>query len=972
MKAPTSYRRLLPALLLLLLLIALAAAGLYRVGPGEVALVPAGEDPPAVRGPGWHWKVPFQGEVRRLPREPIALESEVEVRTPEGAAIVLGVTGRFGIEEGGEAEWVESAGWQPFVDGLWPAVAEAAAPAVHAADPADLFRPEAGERLTAAIAANLGTAGVRAEGLAVEVSPDRNPVAAAVLRNRLAGMTRATGLKVLVVGWDGADWLMIRPLLEAGRLPNLARLIERGVAGELRSEPPLLSPLIWTTIATGKPVVEHGVADFLVRDPATGGLVPISSASRKVHALWTVLPHFGLTTDVIAWWATWPAERVSGTMVTDRVAYQLFEFQDDPSGEGKVYPPSDWEWVKKKLVAAEQIDWDEVARYVDVDRDELARRWEALPSEQRQEDPINHLRKILATTRSYHAITLELLREQADLTLAYYEATDTVGHLFAKYLPPKLPGVTDEEVRRYGGALGEIYEHADELLGELLAAVDDDTVVLLVSDHGFFTGEARPASDSADFTAGAPQWHRLHGVLIAAGPGIRPGEVVGATIFDVAPTVLTLLGLPVPADMPGRVLEELLPPPAEPIRLAELETLETLPRSRPQAAAGSSELDEERLRELVALGYISPKVLEERRARGGAEDGTAGGRSGTGGAEPAATAETGAGGGELQAIATEAYNLGRIRQREGDLDGAWEQFEIAAERMPSFGLAWASLAQVEAQRGNHGRAFELLVRGFSKSGTMPQSAITGLVDEGGRAGRLPDAERVLEGMRSKLDGEAAFHAALGLLYEQTGRTAAALEEYRRALAIDPLDQLSNEQTVALLRRQGSEREAREHLQQAFGRAAGQMTAMNQLAVVALRQGWTDLAEQQLRRVLASDPGNPGVLANLAGALARQGRTAEALQTMEQAVARDPSDPRNQFNLGALYENAGRWPEALAAFQRAGELGLRSAQLHVATAKLHFRLGDPAKARTELEKALALEPGRADARQMLQALDQGAR
>jgi Flp pilus assembly protein TadD len=92
--------------------------------------------------------------------------------------------------------------------------------------------------------------------------------------------------------------------------------------------------------------------------------------------------------------------------------------------------------------------------------------------------------------------------------------------------------------------------------------------------------------------------------------------------------------------------------------------------------------------------------------------------------------------------------------------------------------------------------------------------------------------------------------------------------------------------------------------------------------------------------------------------------------MERAVERDPTDARNQFNLGALYENAGRWEEAMAAFERAGELGLRSARLHVATAKLHFRMGDPGQARAELEKALALEPGDPEALQLLQVLEQG--
>jgi hypothetical protein len=591
-------------LTLLALLIALAAstvAGLYRVGPGEVALVRSGDGSvAAVRGEGWHWKLPFRGDVHRLPRAPIPLEGEVEVRTPEGAAIVLTVGGRFGVGEGGERSWVETVGWVPFVDGLWRSAADAATPVVRSADPAELFQPEASSRLAGVIAAGLDAAGVRAEALTVEVDPERNPVAAAVLRNRLAEISRPTGRKVLVIGWDGADWLMIRPLLEQRRLPNLARLIERGVAGELRSETPLLSPLLWTTIATGKPVVEHGVADFLVRDPETGGLVPISSASRKVHALWTALPHFGLTTDVVAWWATWPAERVAGTMVTDRVAYQLFDFQDDPSGEGKFYPPAAWEWVQEELVSAEEIGWDEVRRFVDVDPEELERRWQSLPAERRQEDPVNHLRKILATTRSYHRIALSLLERQADLTLVYYEGTDTVGHLFARYLPPRMAGVSDEEVRRFGHALPEFYAYADRLLGELLAAVDDDTVVLLISDHGFFTGAARPSSDPSDFAQGAPQWHRVTGVIAAGGPGVPKGTIGRATIFDVAPTVLALLGLPVPEDMEGRPLPAVAGPPAAAAPGGErLASYEMLPRARPEEATRiASELDEERLREV--------------------------------------------------------------------------------------------------------------------------------------------------------------------------------------------------------------------------------------------------------------------------------------------------------------------------------------------------------------------------------------
>lgn len=971
--------RLLLALSALVLLVGLIAAGLYRVAPGEVALVRAGDGSLAtVRGEGWGWKQPFVGEVRRLPRTPISLADQVEVTTAEGAAIVLAVTGRFGVAVGGERAWSEAAGWVPFVDGLRDLIERAAAPAVRATDPADLFLPAAGAQLAAAIAGGLAAAGVAAEGLVVEVPVERNPVAAAVLRNRMKALARPSGKKVLLVGWDGADWLMIRPLLAAGKLPNLAGLIRRGMAGELRSQLPLLSPLVWTTIATGKPVEEHGIADFLVQDTASGGLVPISSSSRKVHALWTILPYFGLTTDVVAWWATWPAERIDGTMVTDRVAYQLFDVQVDAGGEGKVYPPEAWEEVKKGLVPAEEVSYQDVHRFVDVSREDFERRWASLPPERRQEDRVNHLRKILATTKSYQRIALSLLDHQTDLTMVYYEGTDTVGHLFARFLPPVLPGIGADDVRRFGAALPAFYDYADELLGELLEKVDDDTVVVLVSDHGFFTGEARPAADPADFTTGAPEWHRLYGVIVAAGPGIRPGKVEGATVLDVTPTVLALLGLPVPQDMPGRALAALVPAGGAARPPAQLASFEVLPRAERDASVRvASKEDEERLRELVALGYISPTALEGRGAAGAAAQPAppapaAPGAPGAPAAQtPAGTAAAGGGGGGLQAVSTEAYNLGRIYQRQGKFDEARAQFRVSVERSPTFGLGYASLAQVEAQLGNHSRSFELLVEGFGKSGDMPMSAVTGLVDEASRCGRLADAERVLARIRSGYEGQHAYHAALGLLYEKTDRTEEALAQYRRSLEIDPLDQYATGQTVAVLRRLGREREAREFLEAAFRRAAGQVTAMNQLAVIALQQGWADQAETLLRRVLASDPGNPGVLANLGAALAQQGKRGEALSVLKQSVERDPTNARNFFNLGALLADQGEWAEALAAFDKAGKLGLRSAKVHTAAAKMHFRLGDPGRARLELQEALAIEPADPEARQLLAVLDQGA-
>jgi len=102
------------------------------------------------------------------------------------------------------------------------------------------------------------------------------------------GLVGRTGPRVLLVGVDGADPDVLDRLIGSGKLPTFARLKREGAYGRLRSREPLLSPIVWTSIATGRKGQDHGVLDF-VEAAEDGKPVPITSSRRRVPALWNIL-----------------------------------------------------------------------------------------------------------------------------------------------------------------------------------------------------------------------------------------------------------------------------------------------------------------------------------------------------------------------------------------------------------------------------------------------------------------------------------------------------------------------------------------------------------------------------------------------------------------------------------------------------------------------------------------------------------
>src|SRR3982750_4875797 len=116
--------------------------------------------------------------------------------------------------------------------------------------------------------------------------------------------------RLLLVGWDAADWKVIDPLLTKGEMPHLAGVLRDGVRGNLATINPPLSPMVWTSIATGKRPPKHGILGFTEPTPDGASVRPISIAGRTTKAFWNILNQHGKRSIVVGWWPSHPAEPI--------------------------------------------------------------------------------------------------------------------------------------------------------------------------------------------------------------------------------------------------------------------------------------------------------------------------------------------------------------------------------------------------------------------------------------------------------------------------------------------------------------------------------------------------------------------------------------------------------------------------------------------------------------------------------------
>jgi len=262
--------------------------------------------------------------------------------------------------------------------------------------------------------------------------------------------------KVLVIGLDGATWDLLRPWAEDGTLPTLGRLLREGAAGRLTTTIPPVSASAWVSFATGKNPGKHGLVDFVFPREDSYQVSVANVSYRAAKAIWNIVTENGGRVGLVSVPMTYPPEPVNGFIISSFMA---------PSHESQyTYPPELKEELRRAvgeypLFLYEGHRSGRVDLFIQDMRDFDIRRAEIV--------------RYLLQNKSW------------DFFAFVFEATDTLQHEVWHLLDETHPRYDPVLASRVRDDIIGFYQDIDRALGSIIASVSDDTLVILMSDHGF-------------------------------------------------------------------------------------------------------------------------------------------------------------------------------------------------------------------------------------------------------------------------------------------------------------------------------------------------------------------------------------------------------------------------------------------------------------------------------------------------------
>ena len=301
------------------------------------------------------------------------------------------------------------------------------------------------------------------------------PVAAVLAGGTNWGRGVGSGSRVLVLGFPGLSWSVAEDLIEKGEMPNLSTLRRRGSWGEVQSVKPLLPPVVWTSIATGKGWEEHGVMSFTA-----------TSADVQVKRIWDIYADRGWKIGLFGWPVTWPPEPVNGFMVpsiidmgTDAYPRELGFIRELAMSEKTKRPRT---WGRYWRYAFLGIRYGaKLGTLIQAGETIVLEPFRGNSLEAAQLFSMRKLRTRLACD---HFVEL---RRKSSPDFAAFNANIihvAQSHFWKYYEPGSFQDISPKDIERYGSSVEDAYRIVDGFIGRILADTNENDIVVVVSDHG--------------------------------------------------------------------------------------------------------------------------------------------------------------------------------------------------------------------------------------------------------------------------------------------------------------------------------------------------------------------------------------------------------------------------------------------------------------------------------------------------------
>lgn len=319
-----------------------------------------------------------------------------------------------------------------------------------------------------------------------------------------SGIPMAASGRTIILGADGATWNVIQRLLDGGELPNFRRAMEGGAYGPLESIENMRSASAWTSMFTGYNPGHHGIYEFYEFLPETYSLKYIHGGYKKVPGFWSYLEEVGQSSGVINAPMTYQVETKLGPN-----GYLIAGLD----GPGKVspgfhYPPNFMDRLERKMGCEYVIEPGLTGA--------IARG--------NVQEAVDLLQGELASKSAAMKVMLDEM--PVDCLLFVFRSLDAAQHCFWKWMDPTHPNhqtCSQDEIKKFGGVIDDVYRTLDETLGYILEHLGEDDSVIVISDHGF--------GPKCSVSSQLNRWLEAHGYLVYEKGGKNPNLVSRALKF---------------------------------------------------------------------------------------------------------------------------------------------------------------------------------------------------------------------------------------------------------------------------------------------------------------------------------------------------------------------------------------------------------------------------------------------------------